>query len=157
MKKLVLAAGVAVMLFGSAVFAESVSLAEQENLDTGIWWNGMENMGGQLVFSDQSDAFSVVSRLVSNSEAGQKLSEDQVGSLINGDEGYAVVSLKDLLSASLAVVEVADQKADEEVIVAAYAQAHSAYYLACSQEDNVDGALVSCVVATDSGLDGDTL
>lgn len=158
MKKLVLATGAALMLFSSATFAQAAPLSTQENLDTGIWWNGMENMGGQLVFSGQTDASRVLAELASNSEAGQKLSDGQLDELINGDEGYAVISLKDLLSASLGAVADGDQQADEEAaIVEAYAQAHPAYYLVCNQIDSVGDSMVSCVVATEPGSDGDLL
>lgn len=158
MKKLALAAGAAVMLFGSCVLAQpAASLSAQENLDTGIWWYGMGDMGAQLVFPGENDASRVVAELASGSEAGQKLSGGQVDALINGDEAYAVISLKDLLGASLVAAESGDQQAQEAAIVEAYAQAHSAYYLVCSQADDVSGSLVSCAVATEPGSDGGTL
>jgi hypothetical protein len=157
MKKLVLATSVAVMLFSSAICAQTAPLSTQENLDTGIWWNGMENMGGQLVFSGQTDASRVLVELASNSEAGQKLSGGQLDELINGDEGYAVINLKELLNASLVAASDGDQQADEAAIVEAYAQAHSAYYLVCNRIDSVGSSMVSCDVATEPGSDGDLL
>ena len=158
MKKLLVTLGVTSVVFASAVFAQDASLESQENLDTGIWWNAMENMDAVIAFSEEN-AYETLLSLASGSEAGAKLSADQVAMLVKGDERGAVLNIKDLLQASLDGVvagaeSVDDAQGSENHILENYVQEHPAHYLVCGSVQGVNGVYVRCTVESEPGLDG---
>lgn len=141
MKKILLTCLTASVLANGLAFAgaKPSTLCENENSDTGIWWNAMEKMNGELSFPNATSAKTVLTQLASGSEAGQKLSKNKISSLVTGDKASASLNIKKLLTASLnkVVASSGNQKSQIQAkknTLQAYKKQHTNSLLTCTTQ-----------------------